>query len=270
MPAVIIVLSGCAPAVPVTETVPAASKTAAPTVETPDEQSVKLVLAYPSVGLISHLALAPAAIMPKHIIDKKGDMKDDVVGTGAFKFKRFDRGSSMELERNPAYFIAERPYLDGIRIFYIRDQATAIAALRTGRVDFLINPSDASVMTIKETFKEATPGQMRKSQWRAIYLPVDKAPFNDIRVRRAIQLAVDRQAAIKVIMGGMAESGSIIPEAMGGIPDEEMVKRPGYRQPKEADIAEAKKLLPRRDTLRGLRHQRYARRGRSTRALQSS
>ncbi|MBI2908446.1 MAG: hypothetical protein HYX92_12435 [Chloroflexi bacterium] len=212
-------------------------------VETPDEQTVRLVLEYPTVALISHLALATAAIMPKHVIDKKGSMRDDVVGTGAFKFKAFNRGSSMDLERNPNYFIPDRPYLDGIRTYYIGDESTSLSALRTGRIDFLINPSDAGAMTIKEKFKEATPGQMRQSQWRAIYLPLDKPPFNDIRVRKAVHLAVDRQAAIKVIMGGMAELGSVIPEGMGGIPAADLEKRPGYRQPKDQDIAEAKRLL---------------------------
>jgi len=71
-------------------------------------------------------------------------------------------------------------------------------------------------------------------------------PFEDIRVRRAIHLAVDRQALVKAVA---FDIGIINPPGMPGvktgwaIPQEELLKLPGYRQPKEPDVAEAKRLL---------------------------
>ncbi|MBI2909140.1 MAG: ABC transporter substrate-binding protein [Chloroflexi bacterium] len=210
----------------------------------PDDGTVKIVLNYPSTALINYLALSWSAIMPRHIIDRKGGMKSDIIGTGAFKFKRFESGSYIELERNPGFFIQERPYLDGIRTYFIPSEDTAIAALKTGRIDMTITGiSDSGAMRIRETFKEGTAAQFKGGQWRAVYLPVDKSPWKDIRVRRAVHLAVDRQAGIKVLMGGVADLGSQIPEVLGGIPVADLMKRPGYRQPKDADIAEARRLL---------------------------
>lgn len=213
------------------------------TVQVVGDNGVTIKLKYPAVALMQYMAMAWSVIAPKHIIDKKGHMKDDVVGTGAFRFKRFVSGSFMELEKNPRYFVSERPYLDGLATYFIPDEATSVAALRTGRVDYMITLSDVGAMRVKDTFKEATVGQFRMGRWWASYLPVDRPPWNDIRVRRAVHLAVDRQAAIKVLTNGLGELGSVIPEGIGGIPVEELLKRPGYRQPKDADVAEAKRLL---------------------------
>ncbi|MBI2909594.1 MAG: ABC transporter substrate-binding protein [Chloroflexi bacterium] len=231
------------------------------TVETPDDATVKVTLSYPSAAMINYLALAWSAILPKHILDKKGDMKQDVVGSGAFKFKRHERGSFLELERNPNHFQPGKPYLDGIRTFPIADESTSLAALKTKRIDFMVFISDQGAMNVRETFKEGTAGQFRKGQWRSLYLPMDKAPWTDIRVRKAINLVTDRQAAIKVIMSGMAEIDGIIPESMGGMPVAELLKRPGYRQPKDQDIAEAKKLMEEAGFARGLKTSTLYRRG---------
>ncbi|MFH1485671.1 MAG: ABC transporter substrate-binding protein, partial [Chloroflexota bacterium] len=228
----------------------------------PDDSTVKIVLNYLASSLVNYLALSWSAIMPKHIIDKKGNMKNDIVGTGAFRFKRFERGSFIELDKNPGFFIPKRPYLDGIRTYFIPNEDTAIAALKTGRIDMTITGiTDSGAMRIRETFKGGTAAQFKGGQWRAVYLPVDKSPWTDIRIRRAVHLAVDRQAAIKVLMGGMAELGSQVPEALGGIPVAELVKRPGYRQPKDADIAEAKRLLAEAGYASGLRTSMLYRKG---------
>ncbi|MBI2907458.1 MAG: ABC transporter substrate-binding protein [Chloroflexi bacterium] len=213
------------------------------TVEAPDDATVKIMLSYPSASVLNYVALAWAVIMPKHILDKKGNMKEDVVGTGAFKFKRHERGSFLELERNPNYWEPGRPYLDGVRVYAIGDEASSIAALRTGRVDVIYLPSEQTVEVLKRNYKEGTVAMHRKANWRAIALPTDRAPWSDIRVRKAVYLTIDRQTAIKVLMSDTGELGGVIPESMGGIPTEELLKRPGYRQPKDQDIAEAKKLL---------------------------
>ncbi|MFH1486256.1 MAG: ABC transporter substrate-binding protein [Chloroflexota bacterium] len=211
--------------------------------EAVDDYTVKVVLSYPSAGMFDYLATGWGSMFPKHILQAKGNMKNDVMGTGAFKFSRFDRGVSIELEKNANYFIPGRPYVDRIRTYFIADEASAIAALRTGRIDYMIWLSDPGAMRIRETYKAGTTAQCRGSQFRAIYLPVDKPPFNDVRVRRAVHLAIDRQAALKVISEGIGDLGGVIPEALGGIPLSDLLKRPGYRQPKDQDIAEAKKLL---------------------------
>ncbi|MFH1486513.1 MAG: ABC transporter substrate-binding protein, partial [Chloroflexota bacterium] len=126
--------------------------------ETPDEHTIKVVMSYPSAALLSFLAIGWAGVIPKHIFDKKGHMKDDVVGTGAFKFKRHNRGVVLDLARNAEYFIPGRPYLDGISVYFIADPASASAALRTGRLHFLMEVSTTSANRLMEAFKEVKLG----------------------------------------------------------------------------------------------------------------
>ncbi|MFH1484595.1 MAG: ABC transporter substrate-binding protein [Chloroflexota bacterium] len=69
------------------------------------------------------------------------------------------------------------------------------------------------------------------------------APFKDLRVRKAISLALDRQAALKTLGQGYGVISKPFPVEPWGIPMDELLKMPGYRQPKDADIADAKKLM---------------------------
>ncbi|MEK7874173.1 MAG: ABC transporter substrate-binding protein, partial [Chloroflexota bacterium] len=75
------------------------------------------------------------------------------------------------------------------------------------------------------------------------FMNMRNPPLKDLRVRQAINLAVDRQAAIKVIAEGDGVVGNFFPFEGWGVPRDELLKMPGYRQPKDQDIAEAKKLL---------------------------
>ncbi|MBI2908538.1 MAG: ABC transporter substrate-binding protein [Chloroflexi bacterium] len=208
-----------------------------------DDSAVKVSMSYPAAAFPSFMAISWAAMIPQHILDKKGSMKEDVVGTGAFKLKRHNRSVSLELEKNRDYFLPGRPYLDGLRTYFVSDQSAANAALRAGRVNFIVGLSTVSMMRLKEVFKEGTVADHPVGKFPSLFLPVDKAPWTDIRVRKAVHLGIDRQAAVNILTDGQGTIGGYIPEAMGGIPTEELLKKPGYRQPKDADIAEAKRLL---------------------------
>jgi peptide/nickel transport system substrate-binding protein len=90
-------------------------------IEAPDAQTVRFVLKRPNWSLLTNMAHGWNVIFPKDILDAKGDMKRDVVGTGPFKFKQYVRGVSLEVERNPDYHVKGRPYLDGVKTFFIPD-----------------------------------------------------------------------------------------------------------------------------------------------------
>ena len=63
------------------------------------------------------------------------ELRQRCVGTGPFRQKEYLRGQLIELERNPSYFVPDRPYLDGIRYTIIRERGTRLAALQAGRID---------------------------------------------------------------------------------------------------------------------------------------
>lgn len=214
-------------------------------VEAVADNVLTVALQQPRAVFMTVLADSWAAIMPKHIIEAKGNMERTLVGTGPFKFKSHYVGGAMELVRNADYFFKGRPYLDGITLYPIRDVATAQAAFRAKRVDFAVNltMTTSGFLTLKAEEPDARVESFRGTGWWNFVMPVDKAPWDDIRVRRAVYLGLDRDAFVKVIERGAGAIGSFVPPIMGGPTVDELRSKPGYRQPKDADRAEAKKLL---------------------------
>lgn len=215
-------------------------------VETLDKNTVKLTLKYPFGPLLTVLSSGYQVVYSKSFLEKKGNMTKDVMGTGPFKLKNYSQGVSLEQVKNPDYFVKGRPYLDGLTFYIIKDAGTRLAAFRTGRVK-LTGPGEAGLMpTDAEVVKKEIPNVQIISypglQYGNITLNTSQKPWSDIKVRKAASLAIDRQNAVKVLAQGYGEIGSHFP-GKWGIPGNELEKIPGWRQPKDADIAEAKKLL---------------------------
>ncbi|MFH1487246.1 MAG: ABC transporter substrate-binding protein [Chloroflexota bacterium] len=214
-----------------------------------DSDTVKVTLKFAQGSFLPMLSVGQIVVYPKKVVEAKGDMKKDIVGTGPFMYKDYSLGTIFEVKKNPNYFIKERPYLDGLRFYVIKDESTRLAAFRTGQVRLLdptwvagLQPSQ--VQTIRKDMPQATIAQYPALSSRWLNMVVTLAPFTDVRVRRAVSLAVDRQAAIKVLQEGEAEIGTpFVSGSEWAIPEAELLKMPGFRQPKDADVAEAKKLL---------------------------
>lgn len=213
-------------------------------IEAPDDSTVRIVMKQVYMAFMAQFATDWFVIYPKHVVEAKGDMKRDVVGTGPFKFKSYASGVSLELTKNPDYFPKGLPYLDGITHYIIKDPATRFSALRTGRVH----------MSGHNAHLSSAEGALLKAQNIAVWkypalagprYPINsvKPPFNDVRLRQAVGLAYDRQTAVKVLYEGDAKIGTFLPPGEWGFSEEEIHKLPGFRQPKDADRAEAKKLL---------------------------
>ncbi|MBI2906422.1 MAG: ABC transporter substrate-binding protein [Chloroflexi bacterium] len=215
-------------------------------VEAISPDTVRISLNYPSASLSSILAIDWLAILPGRIIETGGDMKQVILGTGPFKFKGFVPGTVLEYVKNNEYFAKGRPYLEGIRLYLLRDDATRFAALRTGRVLYLPYPYGISPGQAK--IAKTEPRLTVQINWQPTFyhlrLNLEKQPWSDPRVRRAASLAIDRQAFISTVFEGGAIIGAQMSSAGAwGIPENELLKMPGFRQPKDADVAEARKLL---------------------------
>lgn len=218
-------------------------------VATPDQDTVRVTLKFAQSSFLPMLSVGQVAVYPKKVVQAKGDMKKDVVGTGPFAFKEYSPGILYEVRRNPTYFVKGRPYLGGLRFYVLKDESTKLSAFRTGQIK-LIDPTKAAglmpsqLQIIHKEMPQATIVKYPSlsSQW--LNMIVILPPFDDVRVRRAVKLAVDRQAAIKVLMEGEADIGGVFVSGSDwATPEAELLKLPGFRQPKDADIAEAKKLL---------------------------
>jgi len=136
------------------------------------------------------------------------------VGTGPWILSELVIGNSMTLVRNGDYWgYDERypenklPYLDSIKIVAIPDTSTAIASLRSGRIDLTVTAgaftwqqAEALLKTNPEIGQRLLPDPSTSIGFR-----VDKKPFDDIRVRKAMQMAIDRKAIAKTIYGGYVD-----------------------------------------------------------------
>ncbi|HEV8311408.1 MAG TPA: ABC transporter substrate-binding protein [Methylomirabilota bacterium] len=214
-------------------------------IETPDPHTVVFRLKRPQPSLLLMLAAGYSPVYPAHL--PPADLRFRCVGTGPFRLKEYVRGQLIELERNPDYFMPGRPYLDGIRYPIITERGTRLAALQAGRLDVAM-PLEMT-RTMAETAKMTAPslvvtetGQIGTDN---VIMHHKKPPFDDVRVRRAISLAMDRQAFVQGVRhGGAVVGAALMPPPFGvwGLLDKELRGLPGYRAAGQ-DKAEAKRLL---------------------------
>ncbi len=212
-------------------------------IQSVDAQTVRFILKRKSPSLIANLAGGWMVVLPKHILEK-GPMKDVVVGTGPFKLKEYKRGVSIELVRNPDYHIPGRPYLDGIKYFTIPDENTAFAYFRTGQLDEWSVTGSVAPARLKELAGRAYLLAGIATSSNCLHFNAQEKPFDDIRVRQALCLAINRQEALDTVFGGqgIATAGLSMP-GKWALPKSELDKIPGYSLYKESNIAQAKALL---------------------------
>ena len=216
-------------------------------VEAIDDYTVRMVTKYAQASFLQMVALPYNFIYSKRFYQAKGDMTKNVMGSGPYKLKGYDRGVAFEVTKNPDYFLKDRPYLDGITFYIIKDYAAINSALKTRRLDAVIgynhNLSGPEREALKKEFPEIIIREVAGATARTLVVNQTRKPWNDVRVRRAVGLALERDAFIKVAARGDGQVGSFVAPGFFAIPPEELLKMPGYRYPKDQDIAEAKKLL---------------------------
>ncbi len=218
-------------------------------VEAPDAATVVFKLKHPAAAIEALLASPWNLIYPKKYLDKDPNyFKTHVVGSGPFKFKNYTRGATFEGERNPDYFVKGRPYLDGYKFYISPETSVRAAALRSGRayIEFRGMPT-SEVEAIKNQLGDKITVQEAPSPgWWAVSFNLKVKPFDDVRVRKALTLAVDRYTMSKVLfpLTGLKGVGGLVrPGTEFAMSQAELEKLPGYGRDIEKNRAEAKKLL---------------------------
>lgn len=154
-----------------------------------------------------------STITPKEVADAGATNWKNVNGTGPYMLTDFVQGSSNTYTRNPNYWDKEKiggieyklPFIDKIVYRTIKDEATYLTALRTAKLDML----ESIRWSAADDLRKAVP-DLKWSRWLSmsgtfLSMRVDTKPFDDVRVRRALNMAVDKQEIVKAYYGGNAE-----------------------------------------------------------------
>jgi peptide/nickel transport system substrate-binding protein len=219
-------------------------------VEAPDPHTVVFKLKHPSASLLLNLASPWNMIFPKKYLDKDPNYfkKNPPVGSGPFKFKARTPGSTFEAERNPDYFVKGRPYLDGVKFFISTETAVRAAAIRSGRahIEFR-NLPDSEVDAIKKQLGDKVVVQSTPFVINfGITINNTKKPFDDVRVRKALTLGIDRYTGGRALksLTGLRDVGAFTrPGSDWAMAPAELETFPGFWRDAEKSRAEAKKLL---------------------------
>jgi peptide/nickel transport system substrate-binding protein len=185
-------------------------------VEVVDRYTVKFLLKEPYVWFISVLAYPQSMwIIPPEVVQQFGDLKkpEMVIGTGPFILERYEPNVKTVFTRNPNYYRDGQPYVDGVEWLVIPDESTGLAMYRAGQLDCGPGINWAVRQQDLEAFKKSHPHlryQDFLSQTASVVtIRTDQPPFNDVRVRRAISHAIDRQGLIEAVWGRGAPTSAV-------------------------------------------------------------
>src|SRR3954471_372956 len=164
------------------------------TVTSPDPETVVFKLKFATGAFLPALADPYAYIYKKETLEKDPHwFEKNVMGSGPFKFSAYETGQSMKGVRNPDYYHEGQPYLDGFVAIFAPKQAVRVDAIRADRaaMEFRGLPPSARDQLVKELGDKIT---VQESDWNCVLLGTfnhKKKPFDDVRVRRALILAID-------------------------------------------------------------------------------
>jgi peptide/nickel transport system substrate-binding protein len=163
--------------------------------EAPDDYTVVLHLNLPDVPLVAALSSRNAAILSSDVI-ANGDPTKDAIGTGPFMLESWTPDEKTVLKANPNYW-GDGPYVDGIEMRIIPEEASIVAALRAGEVDFaLLN--DPLIATLLERDAAITLNRTPDISYHVLQLRAAVPPLDKLEVRQAISCAIDRQEVVDV------------------------------------------------------------------------
>jgi peptide/nickel transport system substrate-binding protein len=185
-------------------------------VDTPDAQTVIFKLAKPFGPFLSLVANAQYLwVMPREIVAGAMDPTRDQIGTGPFVYDSLQPDIEVKYKRNAQFFDAGKPYLDEMRLVILTDSTQEVVQFQARRLDVAAIPYEQ----VAEVRKSNSDAQVVKflSATVPFISPQQRgnSPFKDERVRRALSLAVDRNAMLDLSWGGEGVWQNMVPASFG-------------------------------------------------------
>jgi len=184
-------------------------------VETPDPYTAVVYFKNPYAPFLTYVATTHLGVMPHEVYDQDGHLNDRPIGSGPWQadLQRWQADSRMVFKKNPDYWDAGKPYLDEVQGLVITDDAAAVAAFQAKQIDVF---RDIDSLEGVERMQAAVPGagSVKYLGWNALrfYYNINVPPFTDVRFRRAMNLATDRDEFVRVStkgQGAWAMNGAV-------------------------------------------------------------
>ena len=200
------------------------------------EHELEIKLKRKTAPFLSYLAISMFGIASPAAIEQYGaELYEHPVGTGPFMFEEWSRNSTITLVKNPDYWMEGKPYLDKLIYQVIPENAARLNALQTGEIDVLdgMNAGDTNIV------EEAQGLELQKRpSFNIGYMAfnMEKEPFDDPLVRKAINMAINKEEIVDAFYNGLADTAtSPLPPSLWSHDD--TLEKYDY------NIEEAKKLL---------------------------
>ena len=209
-------------------------------IEATDDYTVTMTLSEPNAAFMANLTSSYGAIVCKEVVEANdGSLSaiDTMCGTGPFMYKDSVVDNYITLVKNPDYWEEGAPKLDGITYYLLADESARLAALRTGD----INLCSLSALNLSEVEGDESIKVLSYQSNNYTYLGfnLSSEALQDVRVRQAMSMAVDRDAIIDYVYNGEATVSTFVPPAMGHWVWDAPAESPLYTQ----DIDAAKALM---------------------------
>ena len=154
-----------------------------------------------------------SGIIAKEVVAAGASNWKNVNGTGPFQVADYVQGNSLVYQKNPVYWDTEKiggqdyklPFVDKVTYRFIKDEQTFVTALRTAKLDVLEAVRWSHVAELKKSAPKIQWSRYLTNGGQFISMRMDQKPFDDIRVRRAMNLAINRAEIVKSYYGGNAE-----------------------------------------------------------------
>ncbi len=168
-----------------------------------NSSTVRVQLTKPVAAFLYDISIWPAFILPKNLVLKEGKaFYSHPVGSGPFAVKSFVKGSNITFTRNPYYWESGKPYLDSVRFNFVSDSNTRILALRAGNAQEMDVVPFSQVKSLQSN-KNLVVQTATVPLFLGLWLNHLRAPFTDIKVRQAMQYAIDRALINQQIFTGL-------------------------------------------------------------------
>ena len=208
-------------------------------VEVVDDLTVKFTLNEPFAPFMSNLASPTGLIVSPAAVEASGaDYGRNPVGTGAFKFEEWQSNTSVVASRNEDYWDGA-PALEAVIFRPITDANTRVAEMLSGGIDVLLETPPDNVAQFRDDANYSVVEAVGPHVWY-VMLNAKEGPFADVRVRQAVNYAVNKESLVNDVLQGTAEvSAGPIPPAFNWAYNEEVTPYPYDPEKAKALLAEA-------------------------------